>query len=98
MENTLKNNKTIAIFMGGKFDKDTSFKISENFIWLPYHNLCRYDTIDYGKGKILKYHKSWDWLMPVYRKIKDILNSYSKDDKHTRTNFDLLEVDINMAI
>jgi hypothetical protein len=44
------------------------------------------------------YYNSWDWLMPVYRKIRDIINERSKYDKHTRTSYDLLELDAQMAI
>jgi len=48
--------------------------------------------------RTVKYHKSWDYLMPVYRKIRDILNERSKYDKHTRTEYNLLELDAQMAI
>lgn len=51
----------------------------------------------YKKATLMKYHSSWDWLMPVYRKIRDIINERSKYDKHTRTNYDLLELDIQMV-
>lgn len=45
-----------------------------------------------------KFPYSWDWLLPVYRKIRDIINDRAKLDKHTRTNGDLLELDAQMAI
>lgn len=45
-----------------------------------------------------KYSESWDALMPVYRKIRDIINERAKYDKHTRTKADLLELDVQMAI
>ena len=80
--NTVNNNKAIAIFMGGK-TSDTSRVVSgyQN-IWLPIHGTCRWDTIDLGKGKILCYHKSWDWLIPVIDKITSD-DSYIKYIDHT---------------
>lgn len=55
-------------------------------------------TLIFGNFDLMKYNSSWDWLMPVYRKIRDIINDRSKYDKHTRTNYDLLELDVQMAI
>jgi len=66
----VQNNKLIADFMGAKYDKDTHYTIQSNNLWLPNHGICRHDTIDLGAGKILKYHKSWDWLIPVVEKIE----------------------------
>lgn len=62
--NTLKNNKSIAEFMGGK-QTDRGY-------FIPYWCLVNMDSIDSGKGRICKYHKSWDWLMPVLEKIESI--------------------------
>lgn len=45
-----------------------------------------------------KFLHSWDWLLPVYRKIRDIINDRAKLDKHTRTQGDLFELDAQMAI
>jgi hypothetical protein len=59
--------KLIALFMGGNI-KDSKY------IWLPIHGICRHDTTESGKGMILNYHKSWDWLIPVVDKI------YSSDE------------------
>ena len=47
---------------------------------------------------VFKYSESWDELMPVYRKIRDIINERAKYDKHTITKADLLELDVQMAI
>lgn len=68
----LENNRLIAEFMGGKFNSQVRFRMAQNDIWLPIHGVCRYDTVEVGKGKILRYHKSWDWLMPVVEKIIEI--------------------------
>ena len=71
----ITDNKLIAMFMGGK-TSDMNNKIVQGYqnIWLPIHGICDWTTIDYGRGKILQYHKSWDWLIPVIDKI------HSSDD------------------
>ena len=67
---TQDQDKAIALFMGGKTNKTALPGIAErmnnNEIWLPFHGICRYDE--------LRYHKSWDWLMPVIEKIKQTEN------------------------
>lgn len=68
--NILDNNYNIAVFMGSKYSKDRLLDINDNQIFVPLHGVCRYDTIESGKGKILEYHKSWDWLIPVIEKIE----------------------------
>ena len=65
----IKQNKLIAEFMGGKYDKDVSFPIHPDDIWLPFHGIVSYKTIEIGKGQILSYHDCWEWLMPVLEKI-----------------------------
>lgn len=68
------------------------------------NEFCR--TVSYGCPNVsktdsinnAKYYDSWDWLLPVYRKIRDIINDRAKLDKHTRTEGDLLELDAHMAI
>lgn len=76
-EQILDGNKLIAEFMGAKYDKDTSFPIHPDDLWLPIHGICNFKTIKIGKGKILLYHKSWDWLMPVVEKIENLKFEYS---------------------
>ena len=66
MERLIKNNKLIADFIGAS--KTSNCKDNEMFI--PSQTICRIDTIELGKGHILKFHKSWDWLMPVVEKIE----------------------------
>jgi hypothetical protein len=65
----VKNNKIIARYMGGKFPGEARFFIEPQDVWLPTFGFCRSDTVDVGKGKILEYQKSWDWLIPVIEKI-----------------------------
>lgn len=64
----MEGNKTIAIFMGYR-----------NYM---YESLSgdRYMVIQKGKTIVretnadldLLYHSSWDWIMPVYNKIRDL--------------------------
>ena len=46
--------------MGGTFR-------SNNEMWLPIYGICNIGSIN--NGKILKYHNSWDWIIPVINKI-----------------------------
>lgn len=57
----IKNNKLIAEFMGGKMIVENHYGI--NIIKLPNNK----DFDLFG----LKYHNSWDWLIPVVNLIKE---------------------------
>ena len=59
---------------------------------------------DYGphhglKYPEMKYHTSWDWLMPVGKKIRDLLSDMlAKRPPHTACRGDVIEVDITCAL
>ena len=98
MENQtiLEGNKLIAEFMGGKYDKDTNFPIHPNDIWLPTHGIVNCATIESGNGRIIQYHTSWDWLMPVVEKIENFNDGCTlciiEDERchiNTQTNFEV---------
>jgi hypothetical protein len=55
----MKNNKLIAEFMGYEINYRPN---SSGFIEISDTELCDVDD--------LKYHTSWDWLMPVVEKIE----------------------------
>jgi len=66
--NIQENNKLIAEFM----DIDTSGKDiyiheHERLVRVPYEYTCEESCL--YTLETLKYHKSWDWLMPVVEKI-----------------------------
>lgn len=69
--NTTESNKLIAEFMGATFFKDGSYdeypKEMKGEVWG--------DQID----NFLKYHTSWDWLMPVVEKIEGLPPVPDKD-------------------
>ena len=60
-----ENNKLIGEFMGDIFK--TNFTVGSDLIpegWLRKLNNMHYDN--------LKYHSSWDWLMPCIGKISNV--------------------------
>ena len=95
--NTEKNNRLIAEFMGVKPclkhpDKQCFLKIKDN----------KNPSLQYWH--LLKYHKSWDWLMPVIDKIlsseeyfeyKKTLNIYTSG---VFVNTKFIEVSFNSVV
>lgn len=79
-----ENNKLVAEFMGGEIEdkrmKDFTF-IFNNFYYTSYTlEPCFYggqgyldinEKCNYCDLSDMKFHKSWDWLMPVVEKIED---------------------------
>lgn len=67
-KHTIQGNKLIAIFDGWKFKPMKNGKImvsgSVYFADTP-------EAVDIFCGEKLQYHTSWDWLMPVYKKLTD---------------------------
>lgn len=97
MNNTVENNLLIARFMGGLLNGEGRLNLNKNEIWLPYHGVCYYHTIETGKGKILEYHKSWDWLMPVVKKCDTILSQNDLDEWVSDFYYALSTVEINIV-
>lgn len=85
----------IAEFLGSKFINDAPEDYPNGYYYQPEG--VEYDCPT-GEPDDWCFNSSWDWLMPAYRKIRNIINERSKYDKHTRTNYDLLEFDVQMAI
>tara|TARA_R100001510_G_C7625618_1_gene185562 strand:+ start:686 stop:1084 length:399 start_codon:yes stop_codon:yes gene_type:complete len=72
--NTKENNKLIAEFMGME-EQDMSFRIPKEILKGIHENDCpNSNDVDCWDIplKDLKYHTSWDWLMPVVEKIEDL--------------------------
>ena len=82
-EEIISGNKLIAVFMGYQYEAGlgiehcgwyktipSTFDTEKELRFGYREYLCRNDSI--------KYHKSWDWLMPVVEKIE----SLPKDNHH----------------
>lgn len=79
MKNNIENNKLIAEFMGMKshFKKGGLTKVylnGEN-VGIEQDWECYYPKLNKSITPIeMKYHNSWDWLMPVVEKIETLFN------------------------
>ena len=73
----MKDNKLIAEFMGWDILSPTT--IPPN---LHLSNL----EVDSGEIANLKYHSSWDWLMPVVEKINDLTDDWGNTNDFTIGN------------
>lgn len=81
-------NSVIAVFDGGEWKKDD---YGEYGFFFPHRRPTAKEA--------LKYHTSWSWLMPVGKKIYDLLVDMSKKRRpHTACHGDLLELDITCHI
>lgn len=73
---TEESNKLIAEFMGGEnYPKLIPYTPEPDDIWfnVSQHPEVRHpDNHSMWKLNELKYHTSWDWLMPVVEKIEEI--------------------------
>lgn len=100
-----KGNRLIAEFIQLKFivrEKDTWINTSTSDYGAQSGHTERQGKWYYGqmiKDKVhesdLKYHSSWDWLMPVVEKINSIcskhgqeLSNHSKDQQHLPNQLD----------
>jgi hypothetical protein len=63
IESIAEQNKLIAIFMGAKYNERV------DLMW--------YEGIPHMVGPLdTKFHESWDWLMPVIKKIDNLEEMY----------------------
>ena len=79
----MKNNKVIAEFMGASFNDKGMTRICGKF------GLERVSDLN------LKYHTSWDWLMPVVGKLLDQDEFYGASDHSYRLKDALVETNID---
>lgn len=63
----MTNNEVIAEFMGA--EKGLSTEAYPNVYTGVSHNMMGIITVDVSR---MKFHTSWDWLMPVVEKIEDL--------------------------
>lgn len=63
---TIEGNKLIAEFLNAPFDWDA---IGQETAWIKLPNK---ELSSWARCVDLKYHSSWDWLMPVVEKIESL--------------------------
>lgn len=64
-EEIIEGNKLIAEFMGGKFRKSKDKNTLNKYFDLKDKGYFYYENE-------IRYHTSWDWIMPVLEKIEQI--------------------------
>ena len=82
-EETIENNKLIAEFMGGEFANHNCQPTAYWEFWKdePPSNA------PYIFNRHLKYHTSWDWLMPVYSKAMQETENDGGDEHFDLQNY-----------
>lgn len=92
----MKENKLIAEFMGGK-EKKQSPLFGQSFIEINTTNMdCYVSLPKYVNPNALKYHTSWDWLMPVVEKIECItIDNDDNSDNFFNVMIEVFECNIN---
>jgi hypothetical protein len=89
----MKDNKLIAKFMGIKIEKSwrDGLDYADKYVW----NLND-EQYDCSKPEYLGFHISWDWLMPVVKKIESLgyfvkistkMSSISRDNKGNNDSY-----------
>jgi hypothetical protein len=67
--NTTENNKLIAEFMGHKIDWGFN---KDSILYMPQgEGNATNNSVVIGLDK-LEYHTSWEWLMPVFKRIHEL--------------------------
>lgn len=105
-QETRDNNKVLAEFMS---DMEGWEFLYENEGYKFYRNPWQksYPAYDenlevvgarYAGDCNFKFHESWDWLMPVCRKIRDLLDSMERPSQNHGCQGDIIEVDIHCAL
>lgn len=85
----------IAEFLGSKYINDAPDDYPDGYYYQP-EDLD--DECPTGDPNEWCFSISWDWLIPVYRKILDIINDRSKYDKDMISTYERLKLDIQMSI
>lgn len=89
--NYIESNKLIAEWIGVDLNfSETVYKDSRSELRHFIDNRLKSDG--------LLFHTSWDWLMPVGKKIMEYLNGIDRPNKDAVCYGDALEVDIHCAI
>ena len=90
-----KENKLIAEFMGFHeimLDEESKYDASDilHILDMTVNPCIHFDSpLDTVEEDELRFHSSWDWLMPVLKKIKDVADERGIDI------FDECEMDVD---
>ena len=107
----MENNKLIAEFMGYRECPMKLYRMNDEFeditIYSTFQDEDEYLTIESGKIQIkfspnqMRFHESWDWLMPVVQKIEltyvlsqDFLNLYSEKVSFERVPQEMFNISL----
>lgn len=63
-QEVIDNNRLIAEFMGAKYSHEVDFNLKKTEMWMPFEGIVYIE--------LLRYHSSFNWLMPVIEKIESI--------------------------
>jgi hypothetical protein len=97
MDSIIEGNKLIAEFMFYK-----TYYSLHGGKEVKYYNIrhipLNEDGEDWHNEHYLEFHSSWDWQLPVYKKMRTILQEFHKNNKHTVRKGDLIEVEYTLAL
>lgn len=89
----MEDNKLIAEFMGAKTRNEASESIGDrmnyNQFWIPFHGI-KYESE-------MKYHKSYDWLIPVIDHIEK-LSFNGRQPRIQIRSFNIFEERVNYEV
>ena len=89
-----ENNKLIAEFMGYNHIMSVEYKIPRHNRMVPFQHAIKWEFFwsDFFKYDELKFHESWDWLMPVVEKIESLNYRVSITEFATNINDERLKI------
>lgn len=76
---TVLNNVRIAYFMGNKRNSSaTEVRCTPGMTHIGRLKHWFFEGVGWYDDEHLLYHKSWDWLIPVYNKIRQVIQENEK--------------------
>lgn len=78
----IEGNKLIAEFMG----------LKPRFVEYPNAQINRWEVDIHNSWQPMCYHESWDWLMPVVDKIKEMKHPIYLYQSHIQSTVEIFEM------
>ena len=95
-EQEIKDLEAVAIFMDGiRQPNSYNHELTEKIFGRPKHWLIPH--FGYFDTEYLKYHYSWDWLIPVVEKIESIEKPRKDNPSYNYTPFRVDQINRNMV-